>query len=173
MKFFVGHIIEGEAGIYHEKITRTISEKFGTAPIHLKLPPHITIVPPFEWQDERQVKEALKDAASDSVGGSFNMAGFDHFSTGTIFVAVVPSLSMQNTFQIINNRFRIFNDYNMRGRNYIPHAAVARFLTGGQFSAIWDFLEDEDPVFRSEFNKVTLFGRMPGGWEILSEEMLR
>jgi 2'-5' RNA ligase len=174
MLFFVAHILRGEAGEYHEKITRAISEQFGTEPIHLKLPPHITVVPPFEWDEPRQPVEALRDAVSFAKRGTFYVCKYDHFHTHTIFLSIVASAEMSNAIEQIQKQFRIFRKKeNYESKVFEPHASVARFLNCSQFSAIWNFLGEEDPDFQNEFDSVTLFGLRDGVWHIVSEEVFR
>ncbi len=173
MKYFVAHILKGEAGEYGKKIARQISEQFGTEPLHLKSPPHITVVPPFDWAEPRGPIEALKDAVAFIKRGTFYVGRYDHFHTSTILLSVMPSKEMAEGLIEIRRQFKIFKKEGNDLKELIPHVAVARFLNCNQFSAIWKYLEQEDPEFRNEFDSVALLAHANGRWEIVAEESLR
>jgi 2'-5' RNA ligase len=169
MKFFIAHIIKGECGNYHEKITRSISERFGTEPLHERLPPHITIVPPFEWYDQRQPMAVMEDALVSVRPGFFYMSSFDHFNTHTIYLSVVPSREMEESVRALKKQFRMFMREEEQLRNFIAHSSVARNLEPSKFSAIWKFLEGESPDFQCSFDSVSLLLADRGAWNVVTE----
>ena len=47
-KYFIAHLLRGNAAAYHSRLTRFLSTQFNTVPLHEKVAPHITVKIPFE-----------------------------------------------------------------------------------------------------------------------------
>jgi 2'-5' RNA ligase len=187
MKYFIGYVIEGEAEEYYKNICKELARNFGIKDLSLRLPPHLTFVPPFEIEDNKnQVREriiqALKMIADEQKIINFNMKGFGRFGHGsrTIFLSFEASEEVNNVIQEINQKIKdlvkqkIISVFELKllSKNIHLHTSIARFLTPNLSNKIWNYLKElHEPRFKLKFDNLTLFELKESGW--ISIEVFR
>lgn len=126
--------------------------------VGLKSPAHITIVPPF-WMDEEKepfLQNDIKSIAENFVSFSLVTAGFSAFKPRTIFVALQESNDLNALKKSADNFFR-HADYKMKieNRPFHPHITIAtRDLHKKDFAEAW--LSFEHKEFRESFDAIAL-----------------
>lgn len=128
-------------------------EKFGCK-VGLKSPAHITIVPPFWMEDE---KEAALLTAVDSISKDvrpFEVVtdNFSVFKPRTIFVAIVPNERLNEVKILSDNFFKQRPNYKIKtdNRPFHPHITIAtRDLHKKSFYEAWTIFESK--VFKEEW----------------------
>jgi 2'-5' RNA ligase len=130
---------------------KEMQEKYGCK-VGLKSPAHITLVPPFWMEEEKQaalVKDMEQLAATFSPF-TLTTADFSAFRPRTIFVAVAESGALQALKKRTDAFFR-HSDYKMKieNRPFHPHITIAtRDLHKKAFAEAW-------PLFQSkEFREI-------------------
>lgn len=128
-------------------------EKF-QCKVGLKSPAHITIVPPF-WMEEE--KEAALLTTVDSISKevrSFEVAtdNFSAFQPRTIFIATMPNERLNEVKTLSDNFFKQQPDYKIKidNRPFHPHITIAtRDLHKKNFYEAWAIFENK--VFKEEW----------------------
>jgi 2'-5' RNA ligase len=119
----------------------TAAEKFRSGKA-LNSPPHITLVPPFQW-DERKLSDLLIPffkASATSNSFYLTLDGFDHFGNKVIFVKVHEDKQMLALHRELISRLRLILPGMEAAKRFHPHATVAfRDLTPANFIPAWDY----------------------------------
>lgn len=148
--------------------------------VGLKSPAHITLVPPF-WMEDEKEQQLFSDIDSLSVHlNSFSIStkNFSAFKPKTIFIAVAPNEQLNEAKKATDEVFKNNSFYNMKidTRPFHPHITIAtRDLFKKSFFEIWPWFaerkfEEEwicegisilrhnkknwDVIHTSQFNKV-------------------
>lgn len=178
MKYFVAHLLSGEVAQYHHKLTRELSERFRTVPIHEKVAPHITVKIPFEANDYEiaQVAERLALFTEQHQSEPLLFEGFGRFGFKTAYVDVVKS---HRSVQLVRscvadlNQFSWMQQVHHEGNKL--HASVARFMKYKQFRRVWRYLKTEQPHFKERLDSLAILKKEPGqkAWSVHKEFALK
>lgn len=170
MKYFIAHLLSGDAKKYHEKLTRTLSRRFSVVPLHEKVPPHMTVKIPFEASDDeiRDVERVLRSFARTRAAEPFFISGFGHFGFRTIYLNVEKS---ERTVALARGCLSAMKK-NLPWLSFGPlegnklHASIARFLSRRQFLRIWKLLGGLKPSFQSTFDNIAILKKDGSHWDI-------
>ncbi len=169
MRYFIGYLIQGEAAEWHRNCAKEISKKFNTEKIYERIPPHITLVPPFDAEDIFSVKDTVHAWTARSVPGDFVLSGFDRFGDEVIFASVDTSAAVAEAVSDLQKQVQMMPDIPSPGyREWRPHATLANHFKPFEVSAIWEYVcVLPKPQFVLPFDNVTLFRRDEGGtWRV-------
>ncbi|KKS84901.1 MAG: hypothetical protein UV60_C0013G0018 [Parcubacteria group bacterium GW2011_GWA2_43_11] len=175
MKYFIGHLIEGEAANWHESIARDISDKFDTWKLHEKIPPHITIFYPFSKEDISSLVNFLQNwVAKRNVPGEFSILDFGHFEDRVVFAKIDVPHPIKNIVVQLQDELQKFPDMpHEEFPNWHPHATLANRLSSQEIDQIWTYVQTlKKPNFSLPFNNVTLF-RFEGDMKWVVERTFR
>lgn len=170
MRYFIGYLIQGEAGEWHRACAKDISEKFNTEKIGERIPPHITFVPPFDAEDISLIKDMLHEwIANRPVYGEFTLSGFGWFDDRTVFAAIEADKLVTDAVYELQTILRALpgmsaeNQYPWR-----PHATLANHVRPSDTSAVREYVRAlPAPHFVLLFDNATLFRRDEGGvWRV-------
>lgn len=171
MKYFVAHLLSGDAAEYHRAVTGELSERFKNTPLHEKVAPHITIKIPFEANAYEVValEEALARFAASRKPEPVRLEGFGRFGFRTVYLDVVKShgaVTMVRDCVAELNRFAWMQRVDHEGNKL--HASVARFLTYKKFRKVWRHLKDERPSFTGTLDTFTMLKKEEGAriWQV-------
>lgn len=170
MRYFAGHLIEGEAGEYYKKITADISSRFGVKNLSEYIPLHLTLKAPFETTDISLFEKALEEISIKESSIPFAIHGFERFGSQsrTIFLSVEKDAHVQEKSEKLVQTLAVFGNY----QRPIPlplilHASVARYLTPEQSQTVWDYIVSlPAPHFDVQFDNVTLFSFENDCWKV-------
>lgn len=161
MKFFIGYLIEKEAAEWHIKLTKDISEKFGTWKLNEKFPPHITIYYPFETTDISPIKTFLNNWIKKCENpGNFILSGFDHFDDKVVFANIETDKNTKNVVNLLRDDLQkiIPLSSNQNLIPWHPHATLANKITSQEINKIWEYISNiKNPFFVMPFDNVTIF----------------
>src|SRR5215204_1954875 len=116
--------------------------------VGLKSPAHITLVPPF-WMNEEKEAELLNavDSLSRTVAPFFiSTKNFSAFRPRTIFIDVEKTGSLTSLKESVDNFFSLDQSYKVKvdSRPFHPHITVAtRDLFKKSFNDAWPIFEKE------------------------------
>lgn len=170
MKYFIAHLLSGDAKVFHESVARELSFRFHTAPLYERLPPHITIKAPFETDEAgiAEVERILRALAHGERAAPITIRGFGRFGFRTVYLDVVKSPDavafVRNTLKILRENIPWLPTAPLEGNKL--HASVARFLTRRQFRHIWRFLKTFHPEFHLSFDNIAILKKEGQTWTV-------
>ena len=171
MRRVIVHLIRGEAGTAHEAITKDLTQKFDTFPLHNRIPPHLTLKRWFEL-DERGMEAlyiCLDDFASLHQPSDYLLKGFGSFGKDVMYIDVLPSAQMRSSahdlmtalYTIPNLTFDEFD-----GIEDDFHATVAMgALKPFDYEQVWDYLKTGVlPDFKMKFDNIAVLKKENEKW---------
>lgn len=142
----------------------------------LKTPPHLTLIPPFFWQEERlpELEKALRQFAAEQQGMDVELSGFNNFPPKVIFVNVIENQQLRSLqaalFHYLQTSIGLTDE---KGRRFHPHLTIAhRDLKALIFPQAWAHFSKIAYSQTFKANRITLLEHLKGRWEILSEHHL-
>ena len=142
----------------------------------LKIPVHITLIPPFRYGSEEKVLDAF-DKATSPISSKRNIVlkGFDQFREKVLFVAVEADEELKHVrseiMKTVSDELSL--EWPTYTNNFHPHITIAnRDLNHNAFKKAWPTFKDR-PYFRT-FNKIeiVLYKHINGFWEVLSSKII-
>lgn len=136
----------------------------------LKLPAHLTLIPPV-WLEDHQETPFLKavEAVTESQSQfPVSLNDFGYFGQRSVFINVTGTEALRELHQ---NLLRNLKDFGTgENDNFSPHFTLAtRDLTRENFQMAWEEFRNRE--FEGEFNAValTIFKHTGKVWEVLEE----
>ncbi len=156
-KYFIAYVLEGEAKDWHYALAKQISERFGTAKIHEKFPPHVTICRPFSREDVGDVCEYIQEwQKTFSRTGIFVIKDFGYFDDRVVFAKAEPDAVVRREVDALRKILSPLlppEDYPV----WNPHTTLANYLNSEQKQTIWAFVQTlPKPDFTVLFSNVAL-----------------
>ena len=153
---------------------RLMKEQFGCI-VALKSPAHITLIPPFWLEDEREkaLVDTLQLFSSDIDTLKIHLNGFSHFGKRVLFVKVNENPALEEVKKQVENHFiKVFNDVFKKGdRTFHPHVTIAnRDIKPSDFLTAWQYFSQKE--FNEIFPGITisLLKLSSGQWNIIGEK---
>lgn len=140
-----------------------------------KSPPHITLFPPFKWQQEhvKILSESLSTFASSNPKIDITLDRFGAFPPRVIYIHVDRSPALLNLHQCLIEHLETsieLTDSKEKSRPYAPHMTVAfRDLTKQNFKLAWEEFKDRSLHFEFTATHLTLLKHDGQRWQIYSE----
>lgn len=142
----------------------------------LRIPVHITLIPPFRNEREDKVLEAFEKAVEDlTFNSDIELNGFDQFREKVLFVAVQPNETLSRlrtaVFNSITNSLSI--DWPGYTKNFHPHITIAnRDLKHDTFKKAWPIYKDRP--YKRSFDKieVVLYKHVNSTWQVRSSKVI-
>ena len=154
---------------------KEMDTKFGSSR-QLRIPVHITLVPPFRFNAEESVIDAFVKATSDlNCPSEIKLDGFNQFREKVLFVAVKEnselSLLRSQVFKRISDELSI--EWPEYTSNFHPHITIAnRDLTRDAFKKAWPIFKDRP--YKRTFDKIelVLYKHIDGLWQVRSSRVI-
>ena len=140
--------------------------------VGLKSPPHITFIPPF-WMEEDRETSLLADV--DSIGRTLTpftikTKNFSAFKPRTIFIDVEKTKDLDNLKQSVDNFFGTNSGYKIKvdARPFHPHITIAtRDLFKKSFYDCWPVFEKEEFLKEWEANSLSVLRHNKKNWDVI------
>lgn len=155
MRYFIGYVATGEIETYYNALTADLHERFGVQDLSKRVPPHITLKPPFDADDISPMEEQVESFLKGKKAMPFRVEGFDAFweNRETIFLAVHADATLDMFLKECRTEFH--------------HMSVARHLNGDSFEEVWGYVASlPNPRFEAWFDNLTLFVLENEKWEV-------
>lgn len=153
-----------------KKLKLEIKEKFHAAHA-LKLPAHITLIPPV-WLEDKQEKlflERTKKISKTQTSFPVNLNGFGHFGQRVIFIEVVDNKSIKNLHQNLIFELEEFLPSGEK-KEIHPHITIAtRDLSRENFKMAWQAIKERKFDAGFEANIITIFRHNGKTWDVLED----
>ncbi len=169
MKYFVAHLLSGDVERYYEALSREISRRFQTLPLHERVPAHITLKPPFETDEDgvQSVERALRSFARTIDPIPLTINGFGKFGFRTIYLNVNNEEAIEcvrKSVSFMNTHFPWMPHPIHEGNK--PHISVARFLDRTESRHIWRQLKDSRVRFSTYIDNVAILRKEERKWRL-------
>lgn len=156
-----------------EKILRYkkwMKEHFGCV-VALRSPAHITLIPPF-WMESDRENELLQILQSfhSNIGKiEIHIRGFSHFGKQVLFAAVEANPALQAIKSEVEDHFlKSFLPINEDERPFHPHITIAnRDMRPSDFEKAWEHFSKMEPDDSFFTDKISLLKLNPGKWDVI------
>lgn len=172
--FFIALLPSSEIQDYANQIKQYFAEKYASRHAQ-KSPPHITLQPPFEWQDADvpALEECLGDFASSRESVPITLSGFAAFAPRVIYINVVRSPELlrlhADLMAHLESNLGIVDKVG-KTRPFAPHMTVAfKDLTKQNFKAAWSEFEKRELYFEFTASNLTLLLHDRRRWNIKTQ----
>ncbi len=155
-------------------IQQQIAEQFASRAA-LRSPPHITLVPPFEWPTAElaALTGSLEEFAKEQAPVAVELRGFGAFPPRVIYIHVEPSPELQRLQTQVQHHMNLLlkpEPSPVPPRPFVPHITVAfRDLRPAQFRAAWPQFQIRP--FQGSFlaSALTLLIHDSKRWQVFAE----
>lgn len=172
--YFVCILPSDEVGMHITAFKQEIAEKYGSS-YALRLPPHITLIPPFEFpDDEMQTVVQTQDEALWGLNAfDLTLNNFNCFGDRVIYIDVLPNEMLTQVYWALVKAYKSLGKNIDASRPFNPHATIAnRDLTSVRFSHAWPAFERR--TFNATFtvDAIHLLKHEEGRWQLFHQSPL-
>ncbi len=151
-------------------------DRFGCV-VALKSSAHITLIPPFWMQNEKeqQLTETLHSFQITIPSFEIQLQGFSHFSNRVIFVAVNENHQLGSLRKAVEDHFIIpfHGIIKPDDRPFHPHVTIAnRDIKPGDFKKAWAYFEKQEFEQTFTASAISLLKLSRGKWNVIAEKTL-
>jgi 2'-5' RNA ligase len=173
MRHIVAHLIRGEAEKYHQNLTKDLTEKFDTFPIHDRIQPHLTLKRWFEIDDVGMdaVYKTIDNFVNSHNQCDYELKSFGHFGEEVVYLDVTPSKEMLVLVKDLKNELHrieklTFDEFDDLENDF--HATlVFGALKSFNYRQVWDYLGKlSQPNFEMKFNNIAVLKKPVDKWII-------
>lgn len=164
--YFIALIPPEEVREEIRHLKEEIRERFG-AEHALKLPAHITLIPPFKLEKERELQllQSLEVFAATKKPFHLWLSGFGNFPPRVLYVDVKENDMINNLHLDLRKNLSTFPEITYE-KEFHPHVTLAtRDLEESLFPAAKKFLATKDYETRFEVDSITLLKHKDREWE--------
>lgn len=151
-----------------------MKEKFDCV-VALRSPAHITLVPPFWLEQDREsaLLEALYEYKSAMDEPEITINGFDHFSRRVLFAAVAKNGMLQKLKDEVEQHFRRrFPEIRSDQRPFHPHITIAnRDMKPAHFLKAWEYFSKQRLHYRFTALTVSVLRHDGAQWQVIGESI--
>ncbi|MGF1512527.1 MAG: 2'-5' RNA ligase family protein [Elainellaceae cyanobacterium] len=175
-RFFIALMLPPEVEAYANSVIAELRDRYQTRTA--RAAPHITLQPPFLWDDEPQAMDTLAQGisaiAAQHAPVPVCLEGFSAFKPRVLYIDVCKTealLDLQS--HMAHHLEAYFGIADPKPRPYTPHVTVAsRNLSPGLFRRIWVDLRSRPAHFEFICDRLTLLVHR-GQWHIHSDYALQ
>ena len=139
----------------------------------LRSPPHITLIPPFKWPEERvgELYAVLEPFAAEEYPFQLGLDNFNSFAPRVIFVDVEKKAELYGLQSRLEAYLEVRLDLKNKSHHaYHPHMTVAfKDLRRSVFPEAWAYFSKLKYKRAIEVNAVALLQHSGARWEVLHE----
>lgn len=168
--YFISIIPPEHIRIEIRHLKEEMRERFG-AKHALKLPAHITLIPPFKLPEDRelQLMQSLEVFATSRTPFYLWLSGFGNFAPRVLFVEVVEKEKIIALHHDLCKNLSVITEI-PREKDLHPHMTIAnRDLDESLFPAASKYLSGRDYETRFEVDSLSLIKHNNREWEILMD----
>ncbi|MFZ9028484.1 MAG: 2'-5' RNA ligase family protein [Crocinitomicaceae bacterium] len=168
--YFVAIMLPEELDNEIRSFQQEMASKYN-ASRQLKIPVHITLLPPFRYEREDEVVTAFKDASSlIKKPMEIELSGFGEFRNKVLFVNVIKTdvLNEMRAFLVSKISTSLELELPEHYQSFHPHVTIAnRDLTRSAFLKAWPVFKNRK--FKAHFNEIeiALLKHVDGRWKIM------
>ncbi len=171
--YFVAIMCPPELDQYVLQLKYRMRDQFGSV-VALKSPAHITIIPPF-WLDlnkEKKLQETLQAFGTDRDELIIHLDGFSTFSKRVLFIRVLENSGLEVIKKQAEQHFAAtFGDLIPKDRPFHAHITIAnRDLKPGDFEKAWLYFSNKNCKENFSSRTISLLKLTEGNWKVIAEK---
>lgn len=155
------------------KIFQNYAASYFEAEHALNSPPHITVFPPFRWNEEEEYKliESVEDLANNNNSFYIQLENFDNFAPKVIYIKVKENGELKKLhLNTLSKMYTSFELENKSPHTYTPHITVAfRDLKRNFFLKAWSHFATTNYERAFNVEKLALLKHEDQKWNIVGE----
>lgn len=168
--YFIAIVLPEELDKKVQKWKELMHEKYGCT-VGLKSPAHITLIPPF-WMDEEKEQQLIQDIDSISSAVSpftISINNFSAFKPRTIFADVAVDEELRSLKTAVDTFFsQADHKVSIDTRPFHPHITIAtRDLHKKDFQEAWPMFETKRFRADWEANGLSVLRHNKASWEVV------
>jgi 2'-5' RNA ligase len=140
--------------------------------IGLKSPAHITLIPPF-WMEDEKEQQLISDI--DSLNNhlhpfTISTNNFSAFKPKTIFISLVPNEKLNEVKKALDDLFKHNPFYNIKidTRPFHPHITIAtRDLFKKSFHEIWPWFAEKEFLEKWTAEGISILQHNKKNWDVI------
>lgn len=132
----------------------------------LRLPAHITLVPPFQSNEQKiySLKSLLRGMLKRDISVELN--GFSYFEKRVIYIAIKKNNELFKLKKDIDDKVSTKHKMKSTDINFIPHITIAsKDLTEGNFILSQEYFENTEYKRFFKVKKIIVFKLEDSNWE--------
>ncbi|MCC6934623.1 MAG: 2'-5' RNA ligase family protein [Candidatus Yanofskybacteria bacterium] len=161
-------MVPGDAAVWHRDVVEELVRRFDIRRVYEKVPPHITLVPPFETEHIDAVKAVVGELLRQRRGlGSFRVVGFGRFGERTVFTDVRAEEAMYRFVDDLRTRIRGVAPMTSEEpvHPWRPHVTVADQLASEEAARVWEYVQGiQVPALALPFDAAVILRRVGNAW---------
>ena len=138
--------------------------------VALRSPAHITLVPPFWFQEENETKliESINACCNKFIPVEIEMTGFSNFKPRVIFLDIRPNSLLENIRDVmIAELSKRAADVKKDDRPFHPHITIAtRDLHKKAFGEAWEYFETKKFSASWTAESISLLKHNKKNWDV-------
>lgn len=165
--YFIAIIPPEDIRVEIQHLKEEMRERFG-AENSLKLPAHITLIPPFKLKEERELQllQALEIFSTTRKPFHLSLSGFGNFPPRVLFVNVVEKEKVEILHSNLVKELSAIGEIDGK-KDFHPHITIAtRDLEEALFPAARIYLSRNEYETRFEVDELSLLKHNGREWEI-------
>lgn len=172
--YFVCILPDDVTGMKITALKQEIAASYGST-YALRLPPHITLIPPFEFPDSeiQSVTHTQDEALWGLNSFDLSLHNFGCFGNRVIYIDVVRNPLLDAVYWQLVKAYKSIGKNIDASRPFNPHATIAnRDLTASRFERAWPAFEKRS--FQADFkvDAVHLLKHEDGKWQLFHQSPL-
>jgi 2'-5' RNA ligase len=163
-----------EVGMQVTALKEEIAEKFGSK-YALRLPPHITLIPPFEFPDAdiQTVTQTQDEALWGFNAFDLQMKNFGAFGNRVIYIDVVRQELLASIYRQLVLAYKGLGKNIDGSKPFNPHATIAnRDLTAARFEHAWPAFANRQFSAGFKVDEIYLLKHIDGRWQLFHQSPL-
>ena len=152
---------------------RWMKERFGCV-VALKSPAHITLIPPFWLEEEKEtiLQHTCTSFASELPELTIGIQGFSHFSKKVLYAVVTGNPAIEELKKQVEVHFvSSFDVIKKDERPFHPHITIAtRDLKPSDFIKAWDYFSTKEFTTTFTTQTISLLKLIEGKWNVIKEK---
>lgn len=166
--YFVAILVKPDLEAVVTAIKQECANKYDAA-YALRLPAHITLVPPFELADSEvaAVENAITNSIATIPQTTIKLKDFGHFADRVIYIGVEPNDILNSVQKLLINELKGYYNQQYHLRAFNPHLTIAnRDLKKKYFAPAWADFGARKFSHLFLFEEVALLKHVNGYWQL-------
>lgn len=157
MRYVIVCLIKGEALKFHEKLVKSIVEKFEVK--SQRLPAHFTIKAPFETKNIEEIEHLTERFCNENKASMVTIDGFGHFGEAVIYMDVHASreaVKIHDNYIDVLKNVRWLDWKRNEGKGRVFHCTLVSKLKPEKFAPIWEYISNLQCHYPILFDNISI-----------------
>jgi 2'-5' RNA ligase len=172
--YFVCILMPDDIGMKVTALKEEIAALSGST-YALRLPPHITLIPPFEFPDDeiQNVTQTQDEALWGYNAFELHMHNFGAFGNRVIYINVLHNAMLDAVYSQLIKAYKGLGKNIDASRQFNPHATIAnRDLTAARFEKTWPAFVNRTFDATYKVAEIHLLKHIEGRWQLFHQSPL-